>query len=363
MSRDNNHDLLKFIFGDSQVDADVAASLNEAEATARNSAKKTPLIKALKELGIETENMKVDESGCWLTMTDADAYHAAVKALGSVEAVNSLADRGWVVSFSGDVADTTELPEYTLNFLCLDEPNVSELDKPVTSAQLNKDFKDGSDVVPNDVAEAVDAEPSGATPGRAADADGVTSDCVKAIMNAGRALNDCADRSVDTTECVPLAKAFFDALATCISFHPDSDFADYTDGADKPIFTTEEADVLDAAMARALALDGFDAYAYGAQVLNPAANGGDEPAEVKPLVDAVRAAGMEAEVMDMDDTTTVLITNKDGSTFDVTFRDGKPDSVIAISVDTGDPSDAEGDEALQLITTDIPAFISRFNDW
>ncbi len=151
----HHDDILRFIFRDSQVDADVAASLSEAQSLERVTKQKAPLVKALKALGIETENMTVDELGCKLLIKDQDAYRTALTAIDSVEAMNSLADAGWVAGIAGDVADTTELPDYTINFLCLDVAEPSELTKAVSVGDLNKEVKSGSDVEPNPVAEDV----------------------------------------------------------------------------------------------------------------------------------------------------------------------------------------------------------------
>jgi hypothetical protein len=146
-----NDQLLKFIFQDSQVDADIAASLVEAERRDKVTTKKTPLLKVLKDLGVDTADLTVDEDGCRATLKDAAAYHQAIKVLDSVEAMYALAAAGWVAGIAGDVADTTEPPAYTINFLCLDVAEPSKLDKPLTADRLNTAVKAGADTAPDQV--------------------------------------------------------------------------------------------------------------------------------------------------------------------------------------------------------------------
>ncbi len=143
----STRDFLHFLFETSQVDASTEALLRESEALERMTAKKTPLLKALKGMGIPVENVTVDEEGAKLTVTDGALYHEIVRKLGSIEAINNLADEGWLPEFAGDVADTTELPEYVLNFLPLHEVEPSEQDKATPVDKLNKEVQGGSDTV------------------------------------------------------------------------------------------------------------------------------------------------------------------------------------------------------------------------
>lgn len=143
----STRDLFHFLFETSQVDAATEALLREAEDVERMEVRKTPLLKALKKLGIPTENVTVDADGARLTIPDASLWHEIVRKLGDVDTMNSLADEGWVPEFAGDVADTTELPEYVLNFLPLHDVELSKQDKATTDAALNKEFEGGSDTV------------------------------------------------------------------------------------------------------------------------------------------------------------------------------------------------------------------------
>lgn len=138
---------LQFLFETSQVDAETESLLREAAASEKMEVRKTPLLKALKNLGIPTENITVDEEGAKLTVTDSSLWHEIVRKLGSVEAVNSLADEGWLPEIAGDIGDTIELPEYVLNFLPLHDVEYSEQDKATPVDALNKEFEKGSDVV------------------------------------------------------------------------------------------------------------------------------------------------------------------------------------------------------------------------
>ncbi len=144
----STRDFLRFLYGESQVDADTEWALRESENAAKLEIRKTPLVKALKQLGIPTENVTVDEEGGRLVFQDSESWHSAVQALGTVEAMNTLADEGWVPEFAGDTAPDANGPsEFVLKFLCLHVADMSELDKGVSADALNKEVKSGSDTV------------------------------------------------------------------------------------------------------------------------------------------------------------------------------------------------------------------------
>lgn len=324
----NNRDLFRFLFESSQVDADTEATLREAEEASELKTRKTPLIKALKSIGIDGAEMQVDEVGAWLILPDAEAWHDAVKKLGSVEAMNVLAEEGWVCEFAGDVADTTEPPEYTINFLCIHTVEPSEQDKATPVDKLNKEVQSGSDtIIPKDqkardkerahgvkenqeedhfggaAEDALDnftgylknctdsqiqgvynkekkagrrseirltkaeAERRGITldESKVNEADSILEDTESSVLpDESRQALLTSAKEINTPEDV---KRFFTALITGgINFHPDTPFEDYTTKSGERSFTDEETAVLNAAMQKSFNVPGVDPYETGLKI-------------------------------------------------------------------------------------------------
>ena len=124
-------DLLAFLFGES-VEAEAAeAELNIAENLERLfevaaeaevgdlKSKKTPLAKALGDLGIKDaeSDLQLDTEGFVLATDNHDRYVDALTVLGSADAMHRLAEMGWVVTKPGDPAMTNEPPDYRIRFL------------------------------------------------------------------------------------------------------------------------------------------------------------------------------------------------------------------------------------------------------
>lgn len=222
-----NADILKFIFCESQVDAELESILAEVQEAEQLKVKKAPLIKALKSIGIPCDNATVDENGARLVFTSGPDYHAASKILGTVDALDAIAQQGWVAADAGDISDTTELPEYIITFFPIHQAEMSELDKPLTLDKLATAVEAGSDSILKE------------------DADS-TSDCsvedMPALMAAAAAVKDEAT-----------VRAFFKQLvASGINFHPDTEFSEYECECDgKRSFNDEQCAILDAAMAKA----------------------------------------------------------------------------------------------------------------
>lgn len=152
MSTDRKPNLIRFLFGESQLDADLTAALEEAGKVERLKVNKAPLASALKSLGISGKvEVDADEECAKLIFTDAAAYHEASRILGSVEAMDEIASKGWVVTDAGDISDTTELPEYVMHFLPVHEIEHSKLNKPLSLKDLTADVEAGAD---NQVSEA-----------------------------------------------------------------------------------------------------------------------------------------------------------------------------------------------------------------
>ena len=126
-------DLLSFLFGESaELEAaeragdelKLAGNLErlfeaaEAEQGELQS-KKTPLAKALGELGIKdaADDLQLDTEGFVLATDNHERYVDALTVLGSADAMHKLAEMGWVVTKPGDDAMTNEPANYRIRFL------------------------------------------------------------------------------------------------------------------------------------------------------------------------------------------------------------------------------------------------------
>lgn len=126
-------DLLKFLFNESQeldrredqMEEDLEAIFDavskdlagQKPVAAELDAKKTPLAKALKDLGFENTSLELDPRGlCWYT-DDPQEYSAASDLLSTPDAIHKLAELGWVACRIEDSAQAAEPPEYRIRFL------------------------------------------------------------------------------------------------------------------------------------------------------------------------------------------------------------------------------------------------------
>ena len=86
-----------------------------------------PLEKAVRELGVATGEFEVEEGEVLsLVFHDAEEYRKAAAILGDVNQIGALAEKGWYALVDGDVASQTEEPVYRINFISVDEPEMSE---------------------------------------------------------------------------------------------------------------------------------------------------------------------------------------------------------------------------------------------
>ncbi len=130
----NKKDLLTFLFGESaelesaesdRHELNIAENLDRLMEVAAEAeigeleAKKTPLAKALGELGIKdaAADLQLDTEGFVLATDNHERYVDAMTVLGSAEAMHKLAEMGWVVTKTGDPAMTNEPPNYRIRFL------------------------------------------------------------------------------------------------------------------------------------------------------------------------------------------------------------------------------------------------------
>jgi hypothetical protein len=119
--------LLEFLYGVSQQEAEVdtvldeefAALLEQAdkEEAEAMKAEKSPLSAALKSIGITGEALHDDPEGFALITDDRATYLEACAKLADPDAMHTLAVKGWVASNCGDQAMSNEAPEYKIRFL------------------------------------------------------------------------------------------------------------------------------------------------------------------------------------------------------------------------------------------------------
>lgn len=124
--------LLSFLFLESTeadaaegqaFDARVAENLDKLfEAAAETEAgelesKKTPLAKALGEIGLKDPDLEMDPDGFCLYTDNAQAFSDMVTMLTSADTMHKLAELGWVVLKPGDDAMTSEPPHFRIRFL------------------------------------------------------------------------------------------------------------------------------------------------------------------------------------------------------------------------------------------------------
>jgi len=124
--------LLKFLFEDSQETAQLeegfAGMFEDLASLERLEVKKQPLESALKSLGVDTSNLELSPSGYEVVFDSEDDFNKTMTTLVGVEAVNKLAELGWVVANSGDISGpgTMALPKYKIKFLEVYLPEPSD---------------------------------------------------------------------------------------------------------------------------------------------------------------------------------------------------------------------------------------------
>jgi hypothetical protein len=112
--------LFKFLFGESQVDDELASlveDIADAEVDGDLKVEKAPLAKALSSIGIEAKSLESDPRGLALVFSDGDEFRAAHAVLNEPDSLHKLAELGWVYSLVGDVAQINEPAEWRIRFL------------------------------------------------------------------------------------------------------------------------------------------------------------------------------------------------------------------------------------------------------
>lgn len=131
--------LMEYLFGVSQqeseiesiLDEDFAALLEQADAEEgeQMAASKTPLVDALKSVGITAGELHEDPAGFCFITSDREEYVSAINALTDPETMHKLAVKGWVATKCGDQAMSQEEPEYKIRFLEISTAEGSDKDK------------------------------------------------------------------------------------------------------------------------------------------------------------------------------------------------------------------------------------------
>lgn len=138
--------LIAFLFGESQVDDEIAGIVEsiadlDAEGAEDLKVEKQPLAKALSSLGIDAGELENDPRGLSLVFGNAEEYRAAHAILNEPDSLHKLAHLGWVSAPQGDVAMANEPAELRIRFLEID--NVEPADAKASysdsdKARLNK---------------------------------------------------------------------------------------------------------------------------------------------------------------------------------------------------------------------------------
>ena len=141
--------IMAYLFGDSQIESELDDTreridqiLESAEASEPIKAKKTPLTAALKSIGISGEGeLELDPEGFCMTFTQDDVYRKACAALGDPDAMEKLAEMGWVAHKLGDSAMTNEPAEFRIRFIEITTAETTDADK--SSETLDAVIKKG----------------------------------------------------------------------------------------------------------------------------------------------------------------------------------------------------------------------------
>jgi hypothetical protein len=141
-------DLFAYLFGDSQVESEVEETkaviekiMEEAEEQEPLKVKRTPLIAALKALGLKdvSDEVQYDPEGFCLVCKEESEYREYVRLLMEPDAMEKLAKLGWVVTRCGDVAMSNEPAEFRIRFLEITSTDDSDKDSwPTQNDKLMK---------------------------------------------------------------------------------------------------------------------------------------------------------------------------------------------------------------------------------
>lgn len=169
MTKPASNDLLKFLFVDSQKDAELDAYLEllseEANREEDLKSKKSPLEKALKSVEIPTGGLEIDPvRGYVITFDSSDDYKKAKTALKSPEGMHAMAELGWLAADMGDQEGTEASDKFQMNFIEIaganEEPSDVEKAADLEKSEMEKVAKDSFDFVNGDIEDREDEKPS-----------------------------------------------------------------------------------------------------------------------------------------------------------------------------------------------------------
>ena len=137
--------LISFLFGESQGEAPSARLLDAElehlfETAAKEEelvAKRTPLAKALKKLGLDVE-LELDPEGFSTSFEIGSDYQSALAILSQPDNMHTLATLGWVFARRGDVAMDGDVPEFRIRFMDVAQVETSSGDKAESLAKILK---------------------------------------------------------------------------------------------------------------------------------------------------------------------------------------------------------------------------------
>jgi hypothetical protein len=141
--------ILAFLFGDSQVESEIDeasetldAIMEEAEELEPLQAKKTPLAAALKAAGVSGDDLELGPEGLSLAFDTEEDYREACEKLMEPDAMEALAQKGWVALRQGDKAMSGEVsPEYRIRFVDLTTPEPeNKTDWPAPNPKMMADI-------------------------------------------------------------------------------------------------------------------------------------------------------------------------------------------------------------------------------
>lgn len=148
-------DFLKFIFEDSMVEdtpveklgQDIIHLFEKAEKTELEALAPcaTDLKKVLKEIGV-CDSCLSELDGCEFPKLSGDLYREIRSCLACPEGLSALADKGWIVAFNGDKAQSAEPEEFSIQFVKVGVAETGDSEKPEDAEKLRKQAqKDASE--------------------------------------------------------------------------------------------------------------------------------------------------------------------------------------------------------------------------
>lgn len=137
-------DLFAYLFGDSQMESEVEETkamiekiMEEADDQEPLKIKRTPLLAALKALGLKDvrDEVQYDPEGFSLVCKEESDYREYVRLLMEPDAMEELAKLGWVMARCGDVAMSNEPAEFRIRFLEITTVDTNSKDEWPTGNQ------------------------------------------------------------------------------------------------------------------------------------------------------------------------------------------------------------------------------------